>query len=751
MKKNFLLIGGFLIFLLLFSTVAHAQNYKFDIFPYYKDHQGNDLSKYEAGGSLLRPYMRIMTTSGTINLWGINSSLGKEDGTKGFEKSKIEAVGKEEFSSGYNWNLQLGGLSYDNNNGFIYYSRGTVQGQKGKDITTAVSNLYRIDFRVKDGIAPSNSYLRYDAINKNNVAVDGNNMNKLNAQDDFNFDILAAAPPQNFIGVVNVISTDKGNTLTINWTALSNKIGENDWTPPILYDIYRNAGGGSFTPNDNTNRKFEGQAMGKGLGDSGGPVAINDGPDSGVPGAGNHALSDNTEYRYIIRAKDSTTPNRDSIIPPTKHKTTDTDNIISVAVKPHDYTPPEWVGATGFAAKSDNATLGVSWKKPDKNADDTGGYVVLRQGPFDASQSLGVPPDLSKASGDNHGPEYKEGDKKDKWTVRKVFDDKTGNTVSFPDDKLENGKYYYYLVYAFDQYGNIGGAFQQGRNYSQKPAVGAGVPGLPPSALENFIAVSAPETGQISLFWNKPAELYYGGAIFWYSTDFENKWSWYKVWGKSESGPINDRPDAAPKDWIDKMNEKKIGILAVYKTDPGIKAGEQEKLVVTKDLAGNLLVPKEVSFIKGLAHNDTKIDFPSDPASVTEDVLSGYRFSDIKMAAALPAGAGGGGGPIAYTFKNGLNAFAVPSNKLTVTVKDKEPVKVENVAQFMNAIGSKKVTAFGWLDEDGQMVGYYVADGEFNWTKGVAENPSEEFLVRGRAYQIYVLVDDKVEVTISGQ
>jgi len=761
-----------LIFLFFVSAVFADSKFKFDIEPCYTDYLDNLLVNYEAGGDLLKIKARVKTDSGSMYLQSLKAMMGFKNPwpAAGFNSAKIYGI-KEEAFSGFSWNPSLlSNFKYYNdsaveqevqhNAGEIYFSVGVSSGQTRKQVSTTPLDLYQVDFHVNDGQDASSWAIKFDNIDGNGgenkaEAADsavggialGNKLDSADLQTHFDLNILLAAPPQNFTGVKNVESTNKGNTLKITWDALSNKIGKNDWTPPILYDIYRNISQDNFSPDDNANRVFNNETGGLAfLQPAQNNVSILEGPNTGLPGNSPHVLDDNKEYYYIMRANDSTTDNPESIDVANKiqHKTTDTDNIIFGPVKPHDYTFPQWTqNMQKINWDPDDQTLVVSWSKPTIDSADLDGYVILKQGPFNSEQTLDYP-NLGKATDDNHGPTYKVGDALGSWKVHKIIAEK-----SFSDGGLENGKYYYYAVYAYDQAGDVGGAFQQGKNYSPDPASGYGIPGIPPGAIKDFYAISSPEAGEISLHWDNPTEDWFGGVVFFATEDMENKWANIVDTSNQDYGT----------EWINVITDGLIAPVYYYyltqdatgQPDKGLLGVPQSKVLTISDG----LDPNKVYFFKAFSFNHTGYNLE---VGEENNNVNAFKFSAGVQAAAIPALAAGavqdtkilyvGTTPevnVDLTKKPsgyGINTIVFPVFPMC-DAEDKNTV-VSTVKDLVDLINTKAgktvVTTFGYWDKNDQMpIGFIYADnGNLKEKKGTEDEPKDVSLETYVGYQIYV-------------
>lgn len=161
---------------------------------------------------------------------------------------------------------------------------------------------------------------------------------------------------------------------------------------------------------------------------------------------------------------------------------------------------------------------------------------------------------------------------------------------------------------------------------------------------------------------------------------------------------------------------------------------------MTSDLAGNALDLSKVYFIKALAYNATGIDFPTNAASITEAVLRGRRFSDIRMAASLPAGAGGAGGTLTFELRpSATDKLVINSITIPPGMPDPDPSKsgiwASELISLINArtrsdrrIGKDIVTVLGkWDPTTGTAVGLE-PDGKGN----------DFVLEPGVGYQLYV-------------
>jgi len=500
---------------------------------------------------------------------------------------------------------------------------------------------FTVTFHVKqsDGNAGTKTILEWLTPVADNVKLvapgDVNITGNINAFQNAN---LRKSAEPTFGGINTVSNPETGNILKLDWSSNGNSATDlnegaatyyegHDGTHNgrgLRFNIYRNAGSVPSPPAGKIVSEHNNFAY----------------TDTG--------LDDGTRYYYIVRSQDNCTP---------KHNE-DTNSTVQSAI-PTDHTPPDV--PTNFRAASTNQALNLSWNPV---SGDVGGYMIIRY----LSKPASDPPLKSAKDNDpnnegiKHGDEYKVGTEigGGKVIYNGTATSFTDNGADLPEGHLTNGTTYYYKVFAYDPV--EGTPRQQGRNYSRGTDT-SGTPGVAPSAISNFFAISSPEAGKITLYWNKPYEDYYGGVIFWYTTDFAQKWDWYKTWGDTKSGAINPQLDAAPDEWLGLKKDGGVGginVLAVYKTDPNIKAGDQEKLIIDRDLAGTPLDLSKVYFIKALAYNATGVDFPTSLSDINAEVLKGRRFSEIRMAASLPAGAGTGISTLTYNLK------ASASDKLVV-------------------------------------------------------------------------------------
>ena len=751
MRNKFIKIGGILLIMIRLGFPAGAQQFTLDIKPVHTDYTGGELTNYEAGGDLLRIVSKIYLNSGASTyLQSVKPCMGFKNAwpAAGFDVNKVLGNARSA-SGGYSWDpTLLGKFTYFNtaqvvdsvshNAGEVYFSVGVPSGQSRRNITTTASPLYQIDFHVKDGQVASPSFIGYDNLEglgggenaavANTAATGGTDLgNRLNAQNRFNYNVLEAAAPTGFLGVKSVVDTTKGNTLRIVWDALHNKIGvdagKGDWTPPIFYDIYRDTSS-TLTPNDTANRKFVDETGGRSFGDTAlADVSVLDGLDNGLPGTGTHILDDNREYYYAMRAKDNTSENNNRTDAPYTHKTSGASDIVVGPVKPHDYTPPEWIptGRT-VSAGSGNTQLSVGWPRPGVNADDVGGYVVLKQGPFPGPQSLTYPTLGGAPRGtDNHGPDYTAVPSIGDWRVHRII---TDDTRTFDDTGLENGKYYYYAVYAYDQFGIVGGAFQQGRNYSPDPAVGYGVPGVPPGAVTNFYAISRAVQDDITLRWDNPAEdpsRPQGGTLVWYTTDEGSKW------------------DNIPSDktgWSAAVTSGDMKLL-LNRT----RSDTVESVTVQEDAGHARFSLTATYFFKAFAYN---AGTPLDPSST--DSIQAHEYAAGAPAAAastLLGGAGFGTGEVVVNFRAGglgLNQFSLPfAPPIDCNGRAFSNI-IELVTALNAAAAANAVTTIGWWDTAAQIDRGYIVSypGPTFAPVNGAGDPAAETIMAGRVYQVVV-------------
>ena len=736
MKRKLFLILGVLI--LLVSTAG--ADFKFQFYPIYTEGGAHN---YEVGSGLLQlKAQTLMTTPGASDdVTGLAAWLGHT--ITGFDVSKVDIASSLHLATGTTWNgacTPSGGSSppsYSNIDGTVNYTRNAFSPNK-ISVGTDPTDLYQLNFRVFDNNANASTgnLIQWRSISMSDNAVFCNwnsSANRLTAQDNFDYAIVTAAPPAGFTGpAVTSASTDIGNTVKIDYIALSNVIGAADLTPPIKYDVYRSEVSG-FTPTDGTNRVKENLPSG-GIGSLGGAANVLDGPNTGVPGSDPNRLSDCTIYYYKMRAKDSTVFDPDRIVAP-QHKTTNTDdNTHQISAKPHDFTAP--LPATWTSIGSQDRKLLLRWNNP--GAPDFGGVVVARR--------LGAAPDptLRSASGDEDGeaPPAVGTVLRDgsvvvyKGTSTQVLD---GADNVPPLEALNNGVTYNYKIFAYDRV-VAGPPREQGYNYSASLAR-SGAPGVAPGAPQSFVALSGGEG--LTLRWYYPAEDWYGGALIVGTTDV-TKWV------------------AMEKDsyLADPANYK----LAANQTAVTPRPEPQE---VSLTSFGDVELDRSgatIYYFKAFSYNSGDTLNPTDAGSIASHQFSSGSVGGARVAL-------GGGGPVTYTFRKavaglGLNAFAVlhdiplgVKGNIIGGVAAEYPNPVNNVADLVTAInavcGLKIVYAVGWLGSNNQMEGYYVnydAGGLpiFTSTSGAGTLPATDVrLSRGLAYQISVNGD--CEITLWGK
>lgn len=585
-----------------------------------------------------------------------------------------------------------------------------------------------------------------------------------------NYNVKAGAAPANFNGLdtapKGLFDGDKagtkpsvGNTITLDWA--TNAQTASDMTlyknGLVRYHIYRSDKGAapyvSFTLGDNDSCLFR------------------DGAGNGTPTTG---LNDGTAYTYKVTAVDNTdggtTPD-DLDFASSDPKGNDTN---TQTITPTDTTPP--VEVSGFAAASSDRALTLSWTNPAN--DDLGGVVIIRKddGPVGPVTLTGA----DKTSFE-HGDIVKEGDTLGGGIV--IFAgnamnnrgdtskqrDRGGPAVlnTYADGGRENGKKYYYKVIAYDQIeGDTRGAdlVQMGRNYSAG-AVGEGVPGVPTGAPENFYALSKPEAGKISVFWDKPPEDYYGGVIILYTTDENVKWDWHEDWdtAKPELSEPTNVVDAGKS--LKLMKEGKIGIFDITKSEPrkDPKVVEQESLEKSADCLGNPFDLKKAYFFNIVAYNKTAEDFviSKDFDAADAGRIASHRYSESRLAAAVPslAGAGGTGkasGPVAFNFRVkrglGINTFSIPFDTIT-----SGPATAETLVKEINSKAGKiVVTIFGYWDNVNKefVGGKVVYDESEKPVKAGEDNLSDIQLRKGIDYQVTIYgvgEEQTISITIGGE
>ncbi|MBU0573903.1 MAG: hypothetical protein KKH83_05450 [Candidatus Margulisbacteria bacterium] len=551
-----------------------------------------------------------------------------------------------------------------------------------------------------------------------------------------------AEPPRNFNGPGDASNvngwTDQpvGNTVSITWSDINGTaptIFATDKTPPITYDIYMHADE-DFNPgaNGDESRRVATSLTGNVTNP---PLGGN-----GVPGA--VQMSDNRNYYFRMRAKDSVIASaRDTL---DRHKTTYTDGGVFVrSVMPHDYTPPHTPTAPENIGGSGNVSdrfLRVSWTNPgDNDFVAGGGLVVLRKiggGPEGA-------PDLGGASGTEHGPAYTAGqDLGGGWTVYQLLG--SGASSFTEDSTVENGQRYHYAIYAYDAASDgaptASHTFQQGRNYST-PAVTSGTPGVEPSVVRNFVALTGPTEPlpALTLNWTNAPEDYYGGALIFATTDVTILWDITPYSFLQEPDPGSNTP-----------NRTNVFLLGRFPPNPD--TAPSNAITVTQ-INGANIDPETPYYFKAFAYN-AGTDADWDPTN--SDALNAHLFSAGEIAGdrILPAGAGGVGGIYSYNLRQyssshlAINSITVPAvENLAATVvlggvanptlvSDSVTSAQALIGLVNEAAGRPVVTVLSrWNAETGKGMGLTYNPAGNTYT-------GENFtLAPGEGYQIFVTED----------
>jgi hypothetical protein len=750
--KRFILI---LIPFLILGGIAWGQNFTFRIDPVYKTWDG--LNNFEAGSSLLRIKTQLKSNSGLRWVSGLQCDMGFE-AVPGYEVSKLHAVAKDDQLAG-SWAGLGTPLNYYNATGNATYTKaaqaGTTGPPHGLNVTESWHDIYQINFEIPDGLSLSTANeIKFrpvgDTQNQCRQNWGPNSLTQL----PFMYNIHAAAAPVGFggpTGAENALhpnpayNTAIGNTIKINWIALSNEIGRDDLTPPIRYDIYRSKTSG-FTPSDDPttgNRVLrditpstviDGPDVYKG----GSPSSL-DGPNNGIPGSTPNRLSDCEIYYYKMRAKDDTRVDKDGLGPPfdakPPHKTKDADRFETLQVKPHDYTAPDPVAWGTFS--SEDKTVRLRWTNPS-DLDFDGVIIAMKPGaePSPALTSASgdddgqLPPDVGTPLSDGSVVVYKETGGGGRGAVRE-----------FPVGNLNNGASYTFKAFTFDvATGRTTDPRQQGYNY-RASAAQPGTPGVAPGMVQNFVALSGGDG--ITLRWKYPPEDWYGGGLVIGTVDVTK--------------------------WNDLQKDSHLRDPDVYKLVSNVTAvtprpDPSETIVNTfggapMDKSGAIIY-----YFKVFSYNSGDAMDPASDTSISAHQLSAGAAAGARVAA-------GGGGPVTYNFRRatdglGLNAFAI-LHDLPLSVWGSAPGgmrvdytnPVNTIADLTAAInavsGANNTTAIGWLGANNQLEGYYVtydASGAptFSPTSGLGTAAASEItLTRGRAYQVSVIRD--VDVTLSGR
>jgi len=407
-------------------------------------------------------------------------------------------------------------------------------------------------------------------------------------------------------------------------------------------------------------------------------------------------LSDGTTYYYVVRGLDDC-------------KARENENLSTKQLSgiPTDHTPPP---APNLAAPDpDDQLLNLSWGGSEGG--DFGGYVLYRK-------DGGAPTHTFTGA---HGVENGETPPAAGTILpdgSKVLYVGTGRALTdrgtdLPAGSLINGHPYGYMVAAFDR-AVAGPPREQGYNYSYSvPRIG--YPGAKPRPLKNFLSVSGPGGGQITLRWNPEGNQ--GGAKIlatknldaWASTQFDSE-----VTSPDAYVLVMDKPHADP-----------------------LPAQEE---VVVNSIGASPLEEGAVYYFSGFAYNRTP-----DPTA--------RKFSDLAYGGAVKGGAGGAG-PITVNLKKqpgglGLNPLAVVHD-LPIYADTTPVMEIRNYLQLAQAInlkaGENVVTTIGRL-VNSQIEGYTFIWGAglnqltgYQSTAGLPPPESVE-LARGDALQISVAKD----------
>jgi len=469
--------------------------------------------------------------------------------------------------------------------------------------------------------------------------------------------ITPASPPTGFTGpsdttsrnVTGLIGNSIGNTVHIDWTDLNSAPFTNDDTPPIKYDIYVKEGP------DFTAANLNGEVYRAEADLSGNTKRIGS---MGVPDTSSslRTLKDKTTYYFRMRAKDSTT--QPDVL--NRHKTTNTDpggaQNKFVAIHINDLTAPEGITISPNPPAAANQQITVAWGAPANDGADLDGYIVLRS---DGASNLEAPDLGGAGTDDSDGPDYSAIAANAEMTASPAsfpgwFKAYQGKATQFTDSGLDNKKKYKYAVYAYD----VIDANQQGRNYTTVPQTCIGQPGEAPDMVENFIAISSPETNQITLMWDIPAASagFYKGAKIVYTT---NKFEWSKLTVGS--------PEA--KDFV-------------------LSAADATSQIVTITQVGGTtaptnLDPNAIYYFKAYAYNDSNMSKPNGA-----------------MAAAVPAlGGQGGGGSINFSLTAGPNIIGIPKFISNIMINNVGVVSLQELVAAINTIaGTSVVTSISYLD-----------------------------------------------------
>lgn len=393
--------------------------------------------------------------------------------------------------------------------GWIKYS--CLKGTGGVGITVAKGNsvdLLTITFHVKkaDSAVDSTWLVAWDTDKANNVQLLDFNSGQLNiaktAPDPTSVHLAASTPPSQFTGINSVNDPGTGNKLLLDWTNSSNGSSDlNDGAATyyttglpdkkaLRYNVYLAK-----------TKDFEPGAGNKLSGAQG--LAVTTLPDTTV--------SDVIQpYYYVVRAQDDVqpTPNEES------NKINQADDLASTVS--HDITPPDYNPSTTIAITSLNKGATFTLPVPTVAKDDYESYLILRKDFVTDPGPAGVTPPALKGANPAapDGTDYIHGDdyfpfigkmlpQSDGWIIAAI---KNKSDLPFQEEgNLNNSKTYYYAVYAFDHASKPDESpFQQGRNYSTKPAIGKVQPGMPPDNVEDIRALADPDTGIITVRWLNP-------------------------------------------------------------------------------------------------------------------------------------------------------------------------------------------------------------------------------------------------------
>jgi len=440
-----------------------------------------------------------------------------------------------------------------------------------------------------------------------------------------------------------------------------------------------------------------------------------DGAGRGVPTTG---LNDGTSYTYKANAVDNTDSGTN---PNDQDNTTNHDPTPGVAdtvgcnenstssftITPTDTTSPGEV--TGAGTGSGDGELTLSWANPG-GYDDQGGVVIIMRpdAPVDAVSIRGANPSTYA-----HGDIMTEGDSPGNGTV--IFAGKNdadpanhGNTgiqrnqgappgevfSSFRKTGLDNGRTYHFKIITYDQINGTAGVdlVQMGRNYSSGVDV-SGVPGVPPRALNEFIALTGPMVNNITFRWiNSPDSFCTGVRVAYCDNDLPTD-RWALLPTPAGDGTVTSWP-TAPGFGAGTQTNDGYGFIdfPVSTFDPPFVPSTIS--TATWDAAAALGSMVPIYFFKAYPYNNSSKYGPSAQTAAVSS-LGGFASNEAQFTLRKDDG-GMGVNSIAFPFVTPFNLGRVaPTPSGTTDIAD-------HILGFIQAInnqaGGNYVQALGWWD-----------------------------------------------------